>query len=119
MKFRQRPKNTQRTFNSALSSRSAHLQIRKPRTIYNNEQLNALRRKFRENPYLTLPERAKLAASLGIDQTQVPKKINRYLSRESASAVFCLSLSLSLTLSPSLSLIVIKSSLALVFSPNT
>ncbi|CAJ0578603.1 unnamed protein product, partial [Mesorhabditis spiculigera] len=46
------------------------MQVRKPRTIYNNEQLQALQRKFKENQYLSLPERAKLANSLGIDQTQ-------------------------------------------------
>ncbi|CAM9381817.1 unnamed protein product [Lampetra planeri] len=45
--------------------------IRKPRTIYSSFQLAALQRRFQQTQYLALPERAELAASMGLTQTQV------------------------------------------------
>ncbi|XP_007899747.1 homeobox protein Dlx3b [Callorhinchus milii] len=45
--------------------------IRKPRTIYSSFQLAALQKRFQKAQYLALPERAELAASLGLTQTQV------------------------------------------------
>ncbi|XP_062387627.1 homeobox protein Dlx3b-like [Sardina pilchardus] len=45
--------------------------IRKPRTIYSSYQLTALQRRFQKAQYLALPERAELAAQLGVTQTQV------------------------------------------------
>ncbi|CAG5111117.1 Oidioi.mRNA.OKI2018_I69.chr2.g5451.t1.cds [Oikopleura dioica] len=44
---------------------------RKPRTIYSSYQLNELVRRFQKTQYLALPERAELAATLGLTQTQV------------------------------------------------
>jgi hypothetical protein len=45
--------------------------IRKPRTIYNTLQLQALNKRFHRTQYLALPERAELAAMLSLTQTQV------------------------------------------------
>ncbi|KAJ3591772.1 hypothetical protein NHX12_006904 [Muraenolepis orangiensis] len=45
--------------------------IRKPRTIYSSFQLAALQRRFQKTQYLALPERAELAASMGLTQTQI------------------------------------------------
>ena len=47
--------------------------IRKPRSIYSSLQIQQLERRFQRTQYLALPERAELAASLGITQTQVGK----------------------------------------------
>lgn len=49
--------------------------IRKPRTIYSSYQLAALQRRFQKAQYLALPERAELAAQLGLTQTQVHLEI--------------------------------------------
>lgn len=45
--------------------------IRKPRTIYSSFQLRELTKRFNKTQYLALPERAELAACLGLTQTQV------------------------------------------------
>ncbi|KAF5402096.1 hypothetical protein PHET_04592 [Paragonimus heterotremus] len=45
--------------------------LRKPRTIYSSMQLQHLAKRFHLTQYLSLPERAELAASLGLTQTQV------------------------------------------------
>ncbi|KAL7869842.1 hypothetical protein AOLI_G00138300 [Acnodon oligacanthus] len=45
--------------------------LRKPRTIYSSGQLAALQQRFQQTQYLALPERADLAAQLGLTQTQV------------------------------------------------
>ncbi|ULU00673.1 hypothetical protein L3Y34_001250 [Caenorhabditis briggsae] len=45
--------------------------MRKPRTIYNTAQLQMLQKKFDKTQYLALPDRAALAAELGLSQTQV------------------------------------------------
>lgn len=45
--------------------------LRKPRTIYTSLQLQQLNKRFQRTQYLALPERAELAAVLGLTQTQV------------------------------------------------
>ena len=50
--------------------------IRKPRTIYSSMQLQVLNKRFQRTQYLALPERAELAASLGLTQTQVVFKMH-------------------------------------------
>ena len=45
--------------------------MRKPRSIYSSLQIQHLSRRFQRTQYLALPERAELAASLGLTQTQV------------------------------------------------
>ncbi|XP_074835232.1 homeobox protein DLX-4 [Carettochelys insculpta] len=45
--------------------------VRKARTIYSSLQLHALHQRFQQTQYLALPERAELAAQLGLTQTQV------------------------------------------------
>ncbi|XP_061666581.1 homeobox protein Dlx4b [Syngnathoides biaculeatus] len=60
----------------ALDGRDARLngkgkKTRKPRTIYSSLQLQALHQRFQQTQYLALPERADLAAKLGLTQTQV------------------------------------------------
>ena len=54
--------------------------IRKPRSIYSSLQIQQLERRFQRTQYLALPERAELAASLGITQTQVGLETNSKLS---------------------------------------
>ena len=51
--------------------------IRKPRSIYSSLQIQQLERRFQRTQYLALPERAELAASLGITQTQVGNQTSR------------------------------------------
>ncbi|CAO2644918.1 Homeobox protein DLX-3 [Lemmus lemmus] len=51
--------------------------VRKPRTIYSSYQLAALQRRFQKAQYLALPERAELAAQLGLTQTQVSAESSR------------------------------------------
>ena len=45
--------------------------MRKPRTINSSLQLQELNKPFQQTHYLARPERAELAASLGLTQTQV------------------------------------------------
>lgn len=59
--------------------------IRKPRTIYSSMQLQVLNKRFQRTQYLALPERAELAASLGLTQTQVGKMTCRRISHSGIS----------------------------------
>ena len=45
--------------------------MRKPRTIYSSLQIQQLERRFQRTQYVALPERAELASTLGLTQTQV------------------------------------------------
>nr|XP_058903374.1 homeobox protein DLX-4 isoform X2 [Kogia breviceps] len=51
--------------------------LRKPRTIYSSLQLQHLNQRFQHTQYLALPERAQLAAQLGLTQTQLPYDYRR------------------------------------------
>ncbi|CAL8093060.1 unnamed protein product [Calicophoron daubneyi] len=55
----------------SVSNTKGSKKMRKPRTIYSSMQLQQLARRFHLTQYLSLPERAELAASLGLTQTQV------------------------------------------------
>lgn len=65
----QQPTTTSDNVDSAL--KPSKKKIRKPRTIYSSLQLQQLCRRFQRTQYLALPERAELAATLGLTQTQV------------------------------------------------
>uniref|UniRef100_UPI00358EA933 homeobox protein DLX-6-like n=1 Tax=Myxine glutinosa TaxID=7769 RepID=UPI00358EA933 len=65
------PEKTAVIHNGELRFNGKGKKIRKPRTIYSSLQLQALNRRFQQTQYLALPERAELAASLGLTQTQV------------------------------------------------
>jgi len=47
---------------------------RNPRTVYTSYQLQELNNYFKKIQYLALPERARLAAALGLTQTQVKEQ---------------------------------------------
>lgn len=73
---RSRLEHTDREKSTAIESRDIRLngkgkKIRQPRTIYSSLQLQALNQRFQQTQYLALPERADLAAKLGLTQTQV------------------------------------------------
>ena len=52
--------------------------IRKPRSMYSSLQTQHLERRFQRTQYLALPDRAELAANLGISQTQVDQFCTYY-----------------------------------------
>ncbi|CAH8484514.1 unnamed protein product [Dicrocoelium dendriticum] len=56
---------------TSLANSKGNKKLRKPRTIYSSMQLQQLAKRFHLTQYLSLPERAELAASLGLTQTQV------------------------------------------------
>ncbi|CAG0913292.1 unnamed protein product [Notodromas monacha] len=58
--------------------------MRKPRTIYSSLQLQQLNRRFQRTQYLALPERAELAASLGLTQTQSSSIKNYFAGKDSS-----------------------------------
>ncbi|KAF7662479.1 hypothetical protein LDENG_00235510 [Lucifuga dentata] len=71
-----RLEQTDREKSAVIENRDVRLngkgkKIRKPRTIYSSLQLQALHQRFQQTQYLALPERADLAAKLGLTQTQV------------------------------------------------
>lgn len=71
--------------------------IRKPRSIYSSLQIQQLERRFQRTQYLALPERAELAASLGITQTQVGLNLGFLFKNSYAESAFgCLKIEFSI-----------------------
>uniref|UniRef100_A0A7E4V2H4 Homeobox domain-containing protein n=1 Tax=Panagrellus redivivus TaxID=6233 RepID=A0A7E4V2H4_PANRE len=56
---------------SEVQINSKGKKTRKPRTIYTSAQLQQLQARFKHNQYLALPDRAELANTLNLTQTQV------------------------------------------------
>lgn len=74
--------NDTKSFSSETKRKSPEITIhekkmRKPRTVYNTLQLQALNKCFYRSQYLALPERAELAAMLSLTQTQVSSFFHR------------------------------------------
>ncbi|KAK4010899.1 hypothetical protein OUZ56_020022 [Daphnia magna] len=65
------PRDDKDSLDSGIRVNGKGKKMRKPRTIYSSLQLQQLNRRFQRTQYLALPERAELAASLGLTQTQV------------------------------------------------
>ncbi|XP_054722225.1 homeobox protein DLX-6-like isoform X2 [Uloborus diversus] len=65
------PRDDKSQLEESLRVNGKGKKMRKPRTIYSSLQLQQLNRRFQRVQYLALPERAELAASLGLTQTQV------------------------------------------------
>ncbi|KAI9558904.1 transcriptiol factor distal-less [Daphnia sinensis] len=65
------PRDDKDSLESGIRVNGKGKKMRKPRTIYSSLQLQQLNRRFQRTQYLALPERAELAASLGLTQTQV------------------------------------------------
>lgn len=73
-------KNDQLASSNTTKTATKHKtkKIRKPRTIYSSLQLQQLNKRFQRTQYLALPERAELAAALGLTQTQVSVPLSAY-----------------------------------------
>lgn len=50
---------------------------RKARTVFSDQQLNGLEKRFESQKYLSTPERVELANNLGLSETQVIKRKKR------------------------------------------
>lgn len=48
-----------------------HCRRRKARTVFSDQQLNGLEKRFETQRYLSTPERVELAAQLSLSETQV------------------------------------------------
>jgi len=66
--------------NSHLSSSMKHsiklCRRRKARTVFSDQQLNGLEKRFESQKYLSTPERVELANNLGLSETQVSSTVN-------------------------------------------
>ena len=65
------------TFSSLFSSESSkQCRRRKARTVFSDQQLAGLERRFEAQRYLSTPERVELATALSLSETQVSKLID-------------------------------------------
>lgn len=53
-------------------SGSKHCRRRKARTVFSDQQLTGLEKRFEAQRYLSTPERVELATALSLSETQVP-----------------------------------------------
>ncbi|KAB7499025.1 Homeobox protein DLX-1 [Armadillidium nasatum] len=70
-KKKKKKKMTEKPEGGTVRVTSKGKKIRKPRTIYSSLQIQQLNKMFQRTQYLALPERAELAAKLGLTQTQI------------------------------------------------
>ncbi|RWS19008.1 homeobox domain protein-like protein [Leptotrombidium deliense] len=61
----------QRAANVAAANHAASHRRRKARTVFSDQQLNGLERRFETQRYLSTPERLELATGLNLSETQV------------------------------------------------
>lgn len=62
---------------AAMSGTSKSYRRRKARTVFSDQQLQGLEKRFEEQRYLSTPERIDLAAALNLSETQVSIKRKR------------------------------------------
>lgn len=77
---------------SSMAQTLKYSRRRKARTVFSDGQLEGLERKFKEQRYLSTPERIELAAQLNLSDTQVTSKltkINGYKTSFSTQ-IYCL-----------------------------
>ena len=55
-----------------------HCRRRKARTVFSDQQLNGLEKRFEAQKYLSTPERVELASQLSLSETQVRLAVGTY-----------------------------------------
>ena len=75
------------------NSPGKHCRRRKARTVFSDQQLTGLEKRFEAQRYLSTPERVELASQLGLSETQVRHVHNdRPTAMNAHSIVYCLEL---------------------------
>ena len=57
-----------------------HCRRRKARTVFSDQQLNGLEKRFENQKYLSTPERVELASQLSLSETQVRREYVRKMA---------------------------------------